>query len=84
MRQGVLSTLTACKGTAISCRRNSLNKSTNAQESCKVAATSVLQKVCSLALFTTCYLAIGDLAIGCLGVQAIESEDDEEEEGCEK
>ena len=41
-------------------------KSTNAQESCKMVATKVLQRVCSLPLFTTC-----DLAIGCLGVHDI-------------
>ena len=46
----------------------------------------------SFALSTTCDLAIGDLAIGCLGFYADESLDvrvttnfsDGEEEGCEK
>ena len=50
VRRGVLSSLLAVtnKEIAIVCKRNSLNKSSNAQESCKVAATSVLQRDCSL------------------------------------
>ena len=46
-----------------------------------VSGTRILQSGCHIgesvafALFTTCVLAIGDLAIGCLGVHAIETLD---------
>ena len=63
VRQGVLSTPSvAYKGIAISCKRNSLEKSANSP-------------FCDLSIGDLAIgdLAIGDLAVGCLGVHAIES-----------
>ena len=72
MRRGVLSS--PYKGIAIACKRNSLKNYECAeilQSGCHIGFAKSVAFILSI----TCDLAIGDLAIECLGVHAIESLD---------